>query len=148
MANAYHDGVVDELEASVRVHDACLVGPRGCGKSRVVRRLADRLRQSVETVQLYEVPSSIPFLDTLRQKKNDRFHFWTGHDGQGPAAAALDAFQRRHGVAAVGAARRRPPRPPGRPRRPPPAQRRHPLHHSEVGSSAFDSTANGRLGYP
>ena len=52
--NDYHDTVVDELMESNRVHDLCLIGPKGCGKSTVVKRMAERLSLDIEPIMLYQ----------------------------------------------------------------------------------------------
>lgn len=55
VANKYHDGVIAELEESIRVHDICLIGPRGSGKSTLIKQLAGRLSQDIEPIMLYQV---------------------------------------------------------------------------------------------
>ena len=52
---AYHSRLLAQLVASHAVHDVCLVGPRGCGKSAIVRHLADLLGYQTEPVVLYQV---------------------------------------------------------------------------------------------
>jgi ABC-type multidrug transport system fused ATPase/permease subunit len=55
VSNPYHDQVIGQLEQSVRVHDVCLIGPRGSGKSTLVKQLAIRLGQDIEPIMLYQV---------------------------------------------------------------------------------------------
>ncbi len=55
VANKYHDSVIAELEESIRVHDICLIGPRGSGKSTLIKQLAGRLSQDIEPIMLYQV---------------------------------------------------------------------------------------------
>lgn len=54
-SNEYHEQVLAELESSVNVHDVCLIGPRGSGKSTLVRELAARLDVELEPIMLYQV---------------------------------------------------------------------------------------------
>lgn len=54
VANDYHDHVIDSLEESIRIHDICLIGPRGSGKSTLVKQLAARLTQDIEPIMLYQ----------------------------------------------------------------------------------------------
>ena len=56
VATPYHSWLVGELALSHAVSDVCLVGPRGCGKSALVRQLATILGYRTETIQLYQVP--------------------------------------------------------------------------------------------
>lgn len=53
--NSYHDSIIAALEESIRVHDVCLIGPRGSGKSTLIKQLADRLSLEIEPIMLYQV---------------------------------------------------------------------------------------------
>jgi len=55
VSNPYHDQVISQLEQSALVHDVCLIGPRGSGKSTLVKQLATRLGQGIEPIMLYQV---------------------------------------------------------------------------------------------
>ncbi|XP_043215151.1 von Willebrand factor A domain-containing protein 8-like isoform X2 [Amphibalanus amphitrite] len=61
----YHSRLLAQLVASHAVHDICLVGPRGCGKSAIVRHLADMLGYRTEPVVLYQDMTS---RDLLQQR--------------------------------------------------------------------------------
>ncbi|KAF6208189.1 hypothetical protein GE061_016641 [Apolygus lucorum] len=50
----YQEDFLAELIQSHSVGDICVVGPRGCGKSSVVRRLASLLGYSCEPIVLYQ----------------------------------------------------------------------------------------------
>ncbi len=51
---AYHNLFLANLMLSHAVNDFCVVGPRGCGKSAVVQRLADLLGYETEPIMLYQ----------------------------------------------------------------------------------------------
>ena len=51
----YHQHVVHELEESIQIHDICLMGARGSGKSTLIKQLADRLSLELEPLMLYLV---------------------------------------------------------------------------------------------
>lgn len=53
--NDYHDSVIQQMSESMRVHDLCLIGPRGSGKSTLVAQLAERLSLDIEPIMLYQV---------------------------------------------------------------------------------------------
>lgn len=51
----YHQQIVKELEESVKVHDVCLMGARGSGKSTIIKQLASQLSLEIEPIMLYQV---------------------------------------------------------------------------------------------
>lgn len=53
--NDYHDSVIQQLNESMRVHDLCLIGPRGSGKSTLIAQLAKNLSLDIEPIMLYQV---------------------------------------------------------------------------------------------
>ena len=55
VSNDYHDGVIQQLRESLQVHDVCLIGPRGSGKSTLVSQLAKLLSLEIEPIMLYQV---------------------------------------------------------------------------------------------
>ena len=55
VATPYHSWLLADMVLSHSVSDLCLVGPRGCGKSALVRQLAASLGYQTETIQLYQV---------------------------------------------------------------------------------------------
>nr|CAD7437743.1 unnamed protein product [Timema bartmani] len=54
----YQDQLLAEMLQSHLVHDICLIGPRGCGKSATVRTLSDILGYNIEPIVLYQDMSS------------------------------------------------------------------------------------------
>jgi len=54
VSTGYHDLLLSEVMLSHSVRDFCLVGPRGCGKSILVQRLADLLGYDLEPIMLYQ----------------------------------------------------------------------------------------------
>ncbi|KAK7090090.1 von Willebrand factor A domain-containing protein 8-like [Littorina saxatilis] len=61
----YHDTFLSELMQSHLAKDFCVVGPRGSGKSVVVRQFADMLGYHVEPIMLYQDMTS---RDLLQQR--------------------------------------------------------------------------------
>jgi putative ribosome biogenesis GTPase RsgA len=51
----YHQQIVKELKESIQIHDICLIGNRGCGKSTLIRQLANVLSLEIEPIMLYQV---------------------------------------------------------------------------------------------
>lgn len=51
---AYHDSLLAELLLSHSVHDFCIIGPRGCGKTILVEKLGQILGYEVEPIMLYQ----------------------------------------------------------------------------------------------
>lgn len=50
----YHESLLAELLLSHAVHDFCVIGPRGCGKSVLIERLAQILGYEIEPVMMYQ----------------------------------------------------------------------------------------------
>merc|ERR1711963_869715 len=50
----YHESFLAELALSHSVHDFCIIGPRGCGKSVIVEKLAGLLGYEMEPIMLYQ----------------------------------------------------------------------------------------------
>ncbi len=50
----YHDSFLGQLALTHAVKDFCIVGPRGCGKSIVLQRLAEMLGYDLEPIMLYQ----------------------------------------------------------------------------------------------
>ncbi|CAD5122119.1 DgyrCDS10568 [Dimorphilus gyrociliatus] len=65
VATGYHDNMLAEMMLSHKVHDLCIVGPRGCGKSIVVNQFANMLGYNVEHIMLYQDMSA---RDLLQQR--------------------------------------------------------------------------------
>lgn len=65
VATAYHDWVLADLVLSHSVGDVCLVGPRGCGKTALVKQLTDLLGYRTETIQLF---ADMTARDLLQQR--------------------------------------------------------------------------------
>ncbi|GFO07343.1 von Willebrand factor a domain-containing protein 8-like [Plakobranchus ocellatus] len=61
----YHDTVLLQMMQSHLVKDFCIVGPRGCGKSVVVKQFADMLGYHIEPIMLYQDMTS---RDLLQQR--------------------------------------------------------------------------------
>ena len=51
----YQNTLISDILQSLTVSDVCLVGPRGCGKSITVHKLAEILGYDVEPIVLYQV---------------------------------------------------------------------------------------------
>lgn len=75
IATKYHQQVVHELKKSIEIHDICLIGARGSGKSTLIRQLANLLSLEVEPIMLYQViPSHVHIMGktvclTLRKSR-------------------------------------------------------------------------------
>lgn len=54
VSTPYHDHFLAELLLSHSAKDFCIIGPKGCGKSVVLNRLADMLGYEVEPIMLYQ----------------------------------------------------------------------------------------------
>ncbi|GFR87627.1 von Willebrand factor A domain-containing protein 8-like [Elysia marginata] len=61
----YHDTVLAQMVQSHLVKDFCIIGPRGCGKSVVVKQFADMLGYHIEPIMLYQDMTS---RDLLQQR--------------------------------------------------------------------------------
>ncbi|XP_067669611.1 von Willebrand factor A domain-containing protein 8-like [Haliotis asinina] len=61
----YHDALLSEMLQSHVTTDFCLVGPRGCGKSVLVKQFADMLGYHTEPIMLYQDMTS---RDLLQQR--------------------------------------------------------------------------------
>lgn len=61
----YQDALVDDMRATCRVTDFCLVGPSGCGKTATVERLSHSIGIPTETIVLYQDMTS---RDLLQQR--------------------------------------------------------------------------------
>eukprot|EP00092_Neocalanus_flemingeri_P037789 GFUD01041137.1.p1 GENE.GFUD01041137.1~~GFUD01041137.1.p1 ORF type:complete len:1900 (+),score=456.60 GFUD01041137.1:60-5702(+) len=63
--NAYHNWVLADMLLSHSVGDVCLIGPRGCGKTALVKQMTDLLGYKTETIQLY---ADMTARDLLQQR--------------------------------------------------------------------------------
>ncbi|XP_067943521.1 von Willebrand factor A domain-containing protein 8-like [Watersipora subatra] len=61
----HQERLISDLLTSHRFHDFCIVGPRGCGKTTVVRKLSTLLGYHVEPILLYQDMTS---RDLLQQR--------------------------------------------------------------------------------
>lgn len=52
---SYQNTLIVNMLQSLTISDVCLVGPRGCGKSITVAKLAEILDYSIEPLVLYQV---------------------------------------------------------------------------------------------
>ncbi|XP_074649479.1 von Willebrand factor A domain-containing protein 8-like isoform X2 [Tubulanus polymorphus] len=50
----YHDNLLTEMIQSHSVHDFCVIGPKGCGKTAIVNEFARLLSYDLEPMMLYE----------------------------------------------------------------------------------------------
>ena len=50
----YHDWFLTDVMLSHSVKDFCIIGPKGCGKSVILQRLADLLGYEMEPIMLYQ----------------------------------------------------------------------------------------------
>ncbi|XP_064638932.1 von Willebrand factor A domain-containing protein 8-like [Lineus longissimus] len=61
----YHERLLFEMMQSHMVKDFCIMGPRGCGKSAIVKHFADLLGYHIEPIMLYQDMTS---RDLLQQR--------------------------------------------------------------------------------
>lgn len=50
----YQNNLLMEMLETYQVADFCLIGPRGCGKSLLIERLAEMLGKEIESIVLYQ----------------------------------------------------------------------------------------------
>jgi len=65
VSTAYHSWLLADMILSHSVGDVCLIGPRGCGKSALVKQMTDLLGYRTETIQLY---ADMTARDLLQQR--------------------------------------------------------------------------------
>ena len=51
---SYHESLLAELLLSHAVHDFCIIGPRGCGKSVIIQKISEILGYDLEPIMLYQ----------------------------------------------------------------------------------------------
>ncbi|GFS38586.1 von Willebrand factor A domain-containing protein 8 [Nephila pilipes] len=97
--NPYHESVLSDFLMTHTVHDFCVVGNRGCGKSTLVRKFASLLNYEVEMVMLY---NDMTARDLLQQRITDEKGNTLWRSSQLVQAArtgkllVLDGLQRLH----------------------------------------------------
>merc|ERR1712013_117303 len=65
VSTAYHSWLLADMILSHSVGDVCPIGPRGCGKSALVKQMTDLLGYRTETIQLY---ADMTARDLLQQR--------------------------------------------------------------------------------
>lgn len=50
----YQNDLLTDMLQTFRVADFCLIGPRGCGKSLLIERMAEILGKEIESIVLYQ----------------------------------------------------------------------------------------------
>ncbi|KAH3874331.1 hypothetical protein DPMN_037573 [Dreissena polymorpha] len=65
ISTAYHDSFMADMLTSHHVKDFCIIGPRGCGKSALMKKFAALLGYHVEPIMLYQDMTS---RDLLQQR--------------------------------------------------------------------------------
>ncbi|GFY55984.1 von Willebrand factor A domain-containing protein 8 [Trichonephila inaurata madagascariensis] len=99
VSNPYHESILSDFLMTHIVHDFCIVGNRGCGKSTLVRKFASLLNYEVEMVMLY---NDMTARDLLQQRITDEKGNTLWRSSQLVQAAkagkllVLDGLQRLH----------------------------------------------------
>lgn len=65
VATTYHDVLLSQIMQSHSAKDFCLIGPKGCGKSLLIRKFAQMLGYEIEPIMLYQDMTS---RDLLQQR--------------------------------------------------------------------------------
>ncbi|KAL5014683.1 hypothetical protein ScPMuIL_008953, partial [Solemya velum] len=70
VATRYHDSFLSDIMQSHMTKDFCIIGARGCGKSRIVRKFADSLGYHIEPIMLYQDMTARDLLQQRTTLKN------------------------------------------------------------------------------
>ena len=72
----YHHEALADLLQSHSVADMCIIGPRGCGKSAVVAKMAHMLGYQTEPILLYQVNISLGYIKYMSVFLSSCIPFW------------------------------------------------------------------------